>query len=185
MQLFGITGTDGAGKGTVVEYLKEQKGFRVFSARELLLEELRTRELPEDRPALRLMANELRRLHGNDFFVRASLLEAQKERAERVILDSIRALAEAELLKKEGGKLLAVDADQKIRFTRIEARASTSDHIDFETFKAQEELEMHDSDPNGMQKAAVMRAADFTLTNNTTREELFAQVEKVLGTCTV
>lgn len=185
MLLLGITGTDGAGKGTVVDFLKEQKGFHVYSARALFSRELEARGLLQDRPHLRSMGNELRRVHGDDFFVSVSLAAAKKDSAERVILDSIRALAEVERLKKEGGILFAVDADQYIRFERIQERASPSDKIDFETFLRQEEYEMNDPDPHGMQKAAVMRAADFTFTNNTTREELYAQIKKALGTCNV
>ena len=36
MRIVGITGTLGAGKGTVVEYLTQQKGFKHYSARGLL-----------------------------------------------------------------------------------------------------------------------------------------------------
>ena len=39
LEVFGITGTNGSGKGTVVEFLK-QKGFKHYSASELILEEI-------------------------------------------------------------------------------------------------------------------------------------------------
>lgn len=38
MHIIGITGTLGAGKGTIVEYLKDKKGFAHFSVREFLKE---------------------------------------------------------------------------------------------------------------------------------------------------
>lgn len=40
MIIIGITGTLGAGKGTVVEYLKT-KGFKHFSVREFLTQEIK------------------------------------------------------------------------------------------------------------------------------------------------
>ena len=41
MIVIGITGTIGAGKGTIVEYLVEKKGFLHFSVREFLLKKIR------------------------------------------------------------------------------------------------------------------------------------------------
>ena len=41
MIIIGITGTLGSGKGTIVEYLVQKRGFRHYSVREYLLEIIR------------------------------------------------------------------------------------------------------------------------------------------------
>ena len=58
--VIGITGTDGSGKGTVVDYLVENKGFTHYSARTFLVAEIEKRGLPMSRNQMRLMANEFR-----------------------------------------------------------------------------------------------------------------------------
>lgn len=40
MQIIGITGTLGAGKGTVVDYLVKNKGFNHFSVGDYLIDEI-------------------------------------------------------------------------------------------------------------------------------------------------
>lgn len=64
----------------------------------------------------------------------------------------------------------------------MQERRSESDKVDLETFIAHEELEKNDPDPNGMQKAAVMKMADYTITNEGTLEELEEQINKFLIT---
>ena len=59
MIILGLTGTLGAGKGTVVEYLKE-KGFAHFSARAYLQEEIARRGLPNNRDSMVTIGNEFR-----------------------------------------------------------------------------------------------------------------------------
>lgn len=177
--IIGITGTDGAGKGTVVEYLI-QKGFTHYSARDLWVEEIKRHGLEINRANMRLMANKLRKKHGNDFLITEYLERKRRDQKDNVIIESIRTMAEAHTLKKAGGVLLAVDANPKIRYQRVQERASESDKVTFEEFMSQEELEMRDPDPNGMQKAEVIAAADYTLYNNGTREKLFLAVEEVL-----
>lgn len=179
--IVGITGTDGAGKGTVVDYLIKEKGFVHFSARALLIEEIEKRGLPVDRNQMRLVANDLRKLHGNDYVVRFYLERAYELPATaRVVIESIRAIAEAQTLKAAGGILLAVDADQSIRYERVQARRSESDKVSFEQFVAHEALEMNDPDPHGMQKAKVIAMADYVLYNNGSFEELREATEAVL-----
>lgn len=178
--IIGITGTDGAGKGTVVEYLVQEKGFTHYSARSIWIEEIERQGLENNRSNMRRTANELRGTHGNDYLVTYYLEKMQTEDTARTVIESIRATAEAQTLKAHGGVLLAVDADQKLRYERIQERKSSSDQVTFEEFVRQEELEMNDPDPHGMQKAKVMEMADYTITNNGTREELHAQVEDVL-----
>ena len=56
--IVGITGTLGAGKGTIVEYLKT-KGYIHLSVREYLISELQKRNLEINRDNLRELANNL------------------------------------------------------------------------------------------------------------------------------
>lgn len=179
--LLGITGTDGSGKGTVVEYLVNEKGFVHYSARAIWEEEFVKRGMESNRANMRLVANELRAEHGNDFLVTYYLKKMEEEQPEHAVIESIRTTAEADTLCKNGGILLAVDADQKLRYERIQARKSSSDQISFEEFKKHEELEMNDPDPHGMQKAKVIAMADYTVYNDGTLEELHAQIEEVLS----
>ena len=178
--ILGITGTDGAGKGTVVDYLVKEKGFIHSSARALIIEEIETRGLPNDRNHMRIVANDLRKKHGNDYIVMFYLERTKKTGDKKVVIDSLRTVAEAETLKKNGGILIAVDADQEVRYERVQARRSESDQVSFEEFKQHEALEMDDPDPHGLQKAKVIQMADYTILNNGTFEDVYVQVENIL-----
>ncbi len=179
--LIGITGTDGAGKGEVVEYLVKNKGFIHFSSRGYFTRVLEERGMPIDRAHMRLIANELRATYGDDHVIRVALSEVRMASRTKLIIESIRAVAEAEALKREGGVLFAVDADVQTRYERIVGRASDSDRVTFEEFVAHEALEMNDPDPHGMQKAKVMAIADYTILNDGLFTELGEAVEKALA----
>jgi dephospho-CoA kinase len=180
MICIGITGTIGAGKGTVVEYLVENKGFRHFSVRGFLLEQIRLEGLPEDRDSMFLMGNRLRELHGPSYVVDCLYDLACSEKGNCVI-ESIRTTGEIMSLRKKGQfYLLAVDAEQSLRYKRIVERKSETDLVSFSIFKENEEREMSSADPARQNLRACIRLADFVLTNNGTKEELFREVEKIL-----
>ena len=63
MIIIGITGTLGAGKGTVVDYLVKEKGFRHYSVRAFLLEKIRDLGMPENRDSMHAVGNMLREEH--------------------------------------------------------------------------------------------------------------------------
>lgn len=180
--LIGITGTDGSGKGTVVDHLVSKHGFVHYSARAIWIDILAERGMEPTRANMRLVANEMREKYGNDFLITYYLQRLEQEKPERAIIESIRALAEAESLKRAGGILLAIDADQKLRYERVQSRRSETDRVTFEEFAAHEELEANDPDPHGMQKRKVMEMADHTIFNDGTIEELVAQTEAFLAT---
>ena len=178
--IIGITGTDGAGKGTVVDHLLEKGNFEHCSARALFVDEINRRSLPMSRNQMRLMANELRAKHGDDFLITEYKRRTGFLQEKNYLIESLRAVAEAKTLKELGGVLIAVDADQKIRYERVQQRRSESDHVTFEEFKNQEALEMNDPDPHGMQKAKVIEMADYVIQNNGVFDELLVQVDEVL-----
>lgn len=180
--IIGITGTLGAGKGTVVEYLKK-KGFvhAAISGSGFLAEEAKRRGLFPERPVLQKIANEYRSKSPTALI--EAVYESAKEKIERgenVVLEPQHTLAEVEFIKSKGGIELAVDADLKTRYERIKNRRSSKDDVSFEEFEKIQTQEMFSNDPNKNNLAAAIAAADFKLINNGTQEELFAQVEKAL-----
>jgi len=178
--IIGITGTDGAGKGAAVDYLVKEKGFVHCSARAIWEEEFVKRGIESNRANMRLVANQMRATYGHDFLVTHFLKKKEEEGIENVVIESIRTTAEADTLKTNGGALFAVDAELSIRYSRITSRGSSSDNISLEEFIKQEELEMNDPDPSGMQKAKVMQMADYTILNEGTFEALGEQIEEIL-----
>ena len=178
--IIGITGTDGAGKGTVVDYLVGKHGFTHYSSRDFIMEEVTRLNLPTDRNQLRLTANVLREQFGNEVIVRKAYERAAAENKDTVVIESIRAMAEVEYLKSNGGILLAVDADPAVRYARVQGRRSETDKVTYEQFLAHEALENNDPNPHGMQKAKVMAAADYTIKNSSDKKILAREVEKFI-----
>jgi dephospho-CoA kinase len=176
--VIGITGTNGAGKGTVVEYLKT-KGFKHFSARDFFTEEIIKRGLEVNRDSMVFVANDLRAQRGPGFFAESAVAYAQLQGGD-VVVESIRSIGEAEYLKAHGAELWTVDADIKKRFERISLRASETDKISFEKFVEDEQREFSNTDPTKQNLSGVMKMADVVLTNDGTETELFAQVEAAL-----
>jgi len=181
MVIIGITGTIGAGKGTVVEYLVSKKGFKHFSAREFLVEEIEKRGLENNRDNMVLVANNLREKNGSAF-VADELFKRALESGQDCVIESLRTLGEVESLRKKGNfTLLAVDADPKIRYERILKRSTSTDNISFEKFLADEEREMASTDPNKQNLKKCIEMADFTIVNNKDINFLNQQIEEIYG----
>jgi dephospho-CoA kinase len=130
--IIGITGTNGAGKGTVVDYLLE-RGFKHYSARQVFLDEIARRGLIPDRSVIIDVANDLRATHGAAYVIETLLAQAEAVGGDAVI-ESIREVPGAELLKTRGALLLGVDADPRLRYERAVKRSSETDQVDFDTF---------------------------------------------------
>jgi len=179
MMIIGITGTLGAGKGTIVDYLVNKKGFAHFSVRQYLVNIMKQKGLDINRDNMVVTANELRAKHSPSFIIE-ELYKMARQQDKNAVIESIRTPGEIDFLKKQGNFLLAVDADPKVRYERIKLRKSDTDHIDFETFLENEQREMNATDPNHQNLHACIERADIKLTNNSSREELYRQLEEKL-----
>lgn len=179
--IIGITGTNGSGKGTVVEYLVSEKGFAHYSVRDFLTAELIKAGRTVDRSEMRLLANELRATKDPAYIIRSLYEKALADGVENAVIESVRNVGEATFLKSVGVFLLAVDADQHLRFERVQERRSATDQVDFPTFVHHEEREMNPVGHHDMDIRGVMALAGATIENNTTKEALHSAVEGVIA----
>src|SRR5262245_50607987 len=109
MVIFGITGTLGAGKGTVVEYLLN-KGFQHYSVRAYISEEIVRRGLPVNRDNMFVVGNDLRMKNG-PAYIAQELYKKAVQNGKDSVIESIRTLGEVEALRKTPNfYLMAVDA---------------------------------------------------------------------------
>lgn len=178
--IIGVAGTNGSGKGTVVDYLVS-KGFTHYSVRAGLIEEIKKRGLPVDRGSMRDVANELRKTHEPAYLIALLYAEAVQQGKDAVI-ESVRNIGEAEFLQTHGARLVAVDAARTLRYERIVKRGSETDKVDFDTWVQEEEREWHNAAAHDMDVPAVMERADWRLDNSGTLAELHAQVDEALET---
>lgn len=184
--LLGITGTLGAGKGSVVDVLQKKHEAMHFSVRSYLTEVIIERGMPVNRDSMRIVANGLRADNSPSFIVEQMYVKAKEATAENgkcAIIESVRTPGEVDALQKVGGKnffLVAVDADPALRYSRVTGRGSATDSVSFEKFIADEQAEMNNTDPNKQNLSVCMARADFTLNNDGSFEELELKIEKML-----
>lgn len=185
MKVIGITGTNGSGKGAVVEILKKYLDCIHVSAREMIIE-LGKRDGIEiiTRDDLRIY-NEKRNQEGKSLVTDLkNLYDIEENKNKYIIFESVRRVGEIEELKEKfGGNfcLLSVDTPIEMRFERIQTRNTSTDNIDFETFKEQERLENTSEDKRQMNLYKCIALADVNLQNTGSFEDLENEIkQKVL-----
>ncbi len=178
--IIGLTGSYGAGKGAVVKYLVEQKGFRHFSAREFIKVEIEKRGLLINRDSLIEVANDLRQKYGATYIVE-SLLKMAKEDGGNAVVESLRATAEAVYIKENGGFVIGVDADPQLRYKRAIGRGTETDNVTFAEWEKQQEVETNPDDPTKQDIFGALAESNEVIQNNGTLGELSEEIDRVVG----
>ena len=181
MLIIGITGTLGAGKGTIVDFLEQEKGLVHFSVRGFISEEIVRRGLPVNRDSMVQVANDLRAKYSPSYIV-DQLYEQALLQGKNCVIESIRTSGEIDSLRGKGNFVLfAVDAEPQSRYQRIVARNSETDRISYQTFIDNEQREMTSADPNKQNLRKCIEMADYVFENNESIYELQQQIEIIMS----
>jgi dephospho-CoA kinase len=177
MKLLCVTGKKGSGKSIATKVASEM-GIRFLEMHEPVYEKMQAEGIPLTHDNIITYAEGLRK--GKDFAIVAKLMLAkikkQKMKDKLMLICGIRHPDEvAEFRKHCPVFFIAIDADAKIRFGRIRARAEKWDSRTFEEFVKKEQSE---SAGLGMDKA--MASADATISNNGKMEELEQRLRNLL-----
>lgn len=174
VKIFGLSGTNGAGKDILAEMLGERHKFFFGSASAMLAEELQKRGLPIDRLHKSSLSAEWRREHGMAAIVDKAYeyYKAHEDEFDGMIVGSLRHPGEADRIHELGGKMIWVDADPKVRYQRITKNAHArgragEDDKTYEEFLAEQEREMHPvGDEATLNMSGVKEKSDIFLDNN-------------------
>ena len=180
--VFGLTGKNASGKGTVAEILKK-KNFTYHSLSDSLRDELKSLKKEETRENLIDIGNNLREKGGPG--VLADKLMPKLNSENNHVVDSIRNPLEVISLRKETLLrrffLISIDADSRLRYDRLCSRGRIGDTDSWEKFIEQEKKEENNDDPNKQQLSRTMEMADYNIDNSGTLEELEAQVNRIIS----
>jgi dephospho-CoA kinase len=174
-RLIGLTGTNGAGKGEVANYLQE-KGYAYVSLSDEIRADLRRKGKESTRDQLITAGNALRRRYGADILAR----RAFKKVKGRTVVDSIRNASEVAFLRRRGDfVLVAVDAPPELRYARVQKRGRAESASTLEEFIAKENEEMTGG-RSGQQLRRCLDLADVTIINDGTLEALHRRIKERL-----
>ncbi len=174
--VIGLTGLAGSGKGEACAYLKS-RGFVVLSFSDVLREEADKRgilkgSLEDQKATLSVLGEQLRKESG-DWGVLARML-ANKVESDTVV-DGFRSVEEVNAFKERfpNFKLILIVADFDIRFKRrrLQDSSVTKDAM----------LKRDNDNISFMGLDRVMQMADDRIENNSTKEELYAKLERIIG----
>jgi dephospho-CoA kinase len=177
--LVGLTGTNGAGKTSGADYLKEL-GFRYLSLSDEIRLELADRNETPTRENLTRVGNELRARFGAAVLARRVMARLAEE--SDYVIDSIRNPSEVAALRElPGFGLVYFDAPLEERYRRAVERRDERTPLSFEEFAEQEGREMESPDKTTQQLRATFRLADETVVNSGSLDEMKEKLDRLIA----
>lgn len=175
--VIGITGTNSAGKDTVANFFKKEKGFNAYSHSDELRNILEEKGVPKTRDSLFSLGNKLREKEGGGALSKIIIRKLKKP----AVILSIRHPKEVEVYRRnlKNFHMLSVDAPRKMRYERAVKRNREGEGGEsFEKFieKDKRELEGKGSE---QQITKVIEEADVNIQNDSTIENLYNKLDKV------
>jgi dephospho-CoA kinase len=175
--ILGIAGEMGSGKGTIAKHIVEEHKGNAHRFSTILRDILDRVSLEQSRDNIQTLSTILRKNFGEDVMAKSMYHDVQKDEHNVVLIDGVRRMADIVYLRELPiFKLIYVEADIENRYERILKRGENSD----DAKKSFEEFERANKDESESQIRDLKNYANYTIDNNGTFVELYAQVENII-----
>lgn len=175
--IIGLTGEMAAGKSTCAKYLAEKYQAATFRFSTPIRDVLSRLYVPATRENLAAISLAVRQLFGQDLFSEIIAHDAAQAVGEVVAIDGVRRLPDVAALRKlPEFKLVYLEAEPRVRYERLAVRGENEDDLGktWEQFQQDQNLETE----AGIR--LLKPAAQLTLDNNGTKEELYRQLDELV-----
>jgi dephospho-CoA kinase len=171
----GVAGMPGSGKG-VFRRTVQRMGYPVVIMGDVVREEVKRRNLKPTPENLGKTMLNLRELDGSAVVAKRCIPKLKKATGRIVVVDGVRSLTEVEEFKKHFPNfiLIAIHASPKARYQRLSRRKRSDDPTNWETFMERDRREL------GVGMGAVIAAADHTIVNEGTLDQLKTEIGRVM-----
>lgn len=176
--ILGLVGQIAAGKEVTKKYIALKYNAKDCKFSTILRDVLNRVDVPVSRENLQKISTVLRSNFGEDLLAKSIAVDASKLDADIVVIDGVRRMADIKYLKElPNFYLIKIEADVKIRYERLILRNENAGDRDktFEQF-----LNDHKSEADS-EVPVVMLAAQMSIDNNGTLENLYGQIDKIVS----
>lgn len=180
--IIGLIGKIASGKDAVSKYIKERYGFEEIVMGDVVREIAKKRGLSLDRESLLKLQEELIRKYGEDYIIKLvveKIKEEMKEGKRDFVVNGLRREMDVKVLKDnfKDAVIVEVYCDDKIRFERIRNRGREGDPKTFLEFIKQDEEEERSFNISEV----IKKYANYRITNNSTLQKLYEEVDKLIS----
>lgn len=175
-KIIGLVGETGSGKDIFCEFLKKnKKSVFIFRFSQLLTEALKVFFDEIKKEDQQWMGTTLRERFGNNILGEAIKKKIKNIKKGIIILNGIRAIEEAKMIKNLGGKIIHITADSRIRWRRIQNRGEKKDDkISYQKFLKMEKAATEILIPK------IGKKADYKIENNGSKPLFYKEVRKII-----
>lgn len=176
--IIGIVGEIASGKGTAAEYLKSKYRAAIFKFSTSMRDIAARLYLEPTRENIQGVSTALRAGFGDDLFAKVMAKDVAVSPSEMIITDGIRRPSDiVELEKLPGFHLVAIVADERMRFNRVKTRNENSDDIN----KTWEQFQKDANAEAEMRIRDIAAKAEYTIDNNSTIEDIKQRLDEIIA----
>ncbi len=168
----------GSGKSEAIEYLVKKYGWPKIYFAQPTFDEMERRGLERNQANERLVREDLRNLHGDDYYAQEAVkkVEAMSE-APIILLESFYSAPEYRVFKERFGDAfttIAIHARPSVRHTRLATRPERP-------LNATESIERDWAQLNRLTQGTPIALSDFMIINEGSKEELQQKLDEVIS----